>query len=90
MLLRFVQGLGLPAAETTCECSRLASRDGVIHEMIVVTDPVVAGALQPFDFSYHSVSEFGFIYKETTRLRIYCLSFSFFKEENFGISKDWR
>ena len=77
-----MQGLGLPAAETTCEYSRLASRYGVIHEMIVVTNPVVAVALRPFDFSYHSVSEFGFINKEITMLKIYCLIFSFFKMEH--------
>ena len=59
-----MQGLGLPTAETACERCRLASRDGVIHEMMVVTNPVVARALEPSDLSYHSRPEIGFTSKE--------------------------
>lgn len=55
-LLRLMKRLRLPAAKTAGECSWLTPGNGVIHEVMVVTDPVVVRALEPFDFSYHSHS----------------------------------
>lgn len=77
--MRLVQGLGLPTAETACERCRLASRDGVIHEMMVVTNPVVARALEPSDLSYHSRPEIGFIRKETNDHENLLHEFHFFE-----------
>lgn len=78
LLLRLVQSFGLSAAETACERCRLASRDGVIHEMVVVTDPIVVRALKPFDLSYHSRPEIGFMNKETNGYENLLHEFHFF------------
>lgn len=54
LLLRFVKGLGLSAAEASSESRRLAARYSVIHEVVAISDSVVIRALKTLDFSYHS------------------------------------
>ena len=56
LLMRFMKRLRLSIAKIAGKCSRLSPRNGVVYEVMVVTDSVVARALEPFDFSYHSCS----------------------------------
>ena len=54
LLLRLVKRLSLSAAEASSKSSRLASRYSIIHEVVAISDSVVARALKTLDFSYHS------------------------------------